>query len=125
MALTAELIRKGAAILQEPCPRCGSVQIRYNGKIYCTNEDDLQSLLNPEARTESPPPGPAKVEPTHDRSSQSFPDTTGPLRKLLQDKLDALSKQLESTTDAEEQAKILNLISKYLETLEKAKKADK
>jgi len=122
MALTAELIRRGASILQEACPRCGSVQIKYNGKIYCTNEDDLESLLHPETHAQAPLDS-VKIERPHERPVQPASDTTGPLRKLMQDKLDALTKQLDETTDIEEQTRILDLISKYLETLEKAKKS--
>jgi len=130
MAYTAELVRRGATILQEPCPRCGGVQIKYRGKIFCTNEDDLEVLLNPETEDKkkeavaSAPPGPFKVEEsTRMKVSEPASPATESLRKLLEEKLDALSKQLDSTTDIEEQARILDLISKYLETLEKTKRS--
>jgi UPF0148 protein len=120
MALTAELIRKGATILQEPCPRCGSVQIKFKGKTYCTNEDDLNSLLAPESER----PRVQVASPIEDAKKipQASSQATDSLKKLLDDKLSNLSKQLDSTTDIEEQAKILELISKYLETLEKLKR---
>jgi hypothetical protein len=46
------------------------------------------------------------------------------LRKLLEEKLASASKQLEGTTDVSEQSKLLDLISKYLETLEKLNKTN-
>jgi uncharacterized Zn finger protein (UPF0148 family) len=118
MAATAELIRRGASILQEACPRCGSVQIRYNGKVYCTNEDDLESLLNPDLRQVVAVP---KVESSEPVKSTS--PATDSLRKLMEEKLTELSKQLDSSTDPGEQARLLELISKYLDTLEKVKRA--
>ncbi len=121
MALTAELIRRGASILQEPCPRCGSVQIKYRGKVYCTNEDDLEALLNPESPRETPAPARGKVE--DQKEPKTVSQTEDSLRKLLEDKLNNLSKQLDSTNDLDEQGRILNLISKYLETLEKIKRS--
>jgi UPF0148 protein len=122
MTLTAELIRRGATILQEPCPRCGAVQIRYGGKVYCTSEDDLESLLS-EGSGQSPrehPPAQAKVGGAV-TGGQNSSDNMESLKKLLDDKLKNLSKQLDGTTDIDEQTRILNLISKYLETLEKVK----
>jgi len=118
---SAELVRRGATLLQEACPRCGGVQIRYQGKVYCLNEDDLDSVLNPKPQREQAfqqIPKKAEVRPagTISQSSES-------LRKLLEEKLDNVSKQLESTTDVDEQARLLELISKYLETLEKLKHA--
>lgn len=128
MAHTAELVRRGATILQEPCPRCGGVQIKYRGKVYCTNEDDLESLLNPEIEEKkeppaSAPPGPQRVEESAKRAAETASPATESLKKLLEEKLNTLSKQLDSTTDIEEQARILDLISKYLETLEKTKRS--
>ena len=117
MAITAEIIRHGASILQEACPRCGSVQIKYKGRVYCTNEDDLESLLNPVTLRETPTP--QKVE--EQKSAPAHSQATDALRKMLEEKLSNLSKQLDSTTDLDEQARILDLMSKYLETLEKTK----
>ena len=118
MVLAADLVRRGASILQEPCPRCGAVQIRYKGKVYCTNEDDLESLLNPSLEKEAIVH--EKVEEPKPVAAPS--QATDSLRKMLEEKLNNLSRQLESTTDPVEQTRILDLMSKYLETLEKAKK---
>jgi len=119
MALTAELLERGATLLQEPCPRCGSVQIKYKSKTYCTNEDNLQELLNPESEKETTPT--AKIE-VPEKVRPMSPATEN-LRKLMEEKLSELSKQLDATTDPAELARLLDLISKYLETLEKIKRA--
>jgi len=125
MITTAELIRRGAAILQEPCPRCGAVQIRYKGRIYCTNEGDLNSILNSSGAVELPPTQiktGLKNEEKPSTGSQ-VSQSSDSLRRLLEEKLNTVSKQLDSTTDLTEQAKLLDLISKYIETLEKLKKS--
>lgn len=105
----ADLLRRGATLLREPCPRCGGLQLRYMGKSYCINEDDIDSVLNPPV--EAPP---------KEAASSNMPT----LKKLVQEKLDSVSKQLESTTDVDEQSRLLDLISKYVETLEKLKKSE-
>jgi uncharacterized Zn finger protein (UPF0148 family) len=118
MVLAADLVRRGASILQEACPRCGSVQIKYKGKVYCTSEDDLESLRNPSS---------VKETIVYDKVEEHKPvpaasQAADSLRKMLEEKLNNLSKQLESTTSPDEQTRILDLMSKYLETLEKAKR---
>ena len=42
---TVELMRKGAVMIKEPCPVCNGVQLRYKGRVYCTNHDDLTVAL--------------------------------------------------------------------------------
>ena len=113
MITSADLLRRGATLLGEACPRCGGVQIRYEGRVYCLNEDDIESALT--AKQVKIDAKEVKPVPTTDASNT--------LRKMLKDKLAAVSKQLESTTDIEEQSKLLDLVSKYVETLQKLNKA--
>jgi UPF0148 protein len=109
----ADLLRRGATLLREACPRCGGVQIRYQGKVYCIAEDDLDSAL-------AGSPRPAVKQEAAKTTMRT--EATSTLRKMLEEKLGAVSKQLESTTDVEEQGKLLDLISKYVEMLEKLEK---
>ncbi len=120
---SADLLRRGATLLQEACPRCGGLQIRYQNRIYCLNEDDLSSLL----LSSSPPGGAAPPQ----RQQQQLPEPHGQvaspeggLRKILEEKLAEVSKQLASSQDPDEQAKLLELISKYVDTLDKLKRAN-
>lgn len=134
MVNAADLLRRGATLLREPCPKCGAVQIRYKGKIYCTNEDDLSSLLSegagPSVGEASRPsvsaavPQPAQSSATQRLQVTGQPQGTMGLQKILEEKLTSVSKQLDSTTDVEEQQRLLDLISKYVETLDKLKKAN-
>jgi uncharacterized Zn finger protein (UPF0148 family) len=45
MKQAANLVRRGATIISEPCKQCGGIQVRYHGKIYCTGHEDLSSVL--------------------------------------------------------------------------------
>jgi UPF0148 protein len=123
---TADLIRRGATLLNEPCPRCGGVQIRFKGRVYCINEDDIDSILS------SPLQQPTKAEPIvqpiteqakTDNTLQPKPSENAKLKATLEEKLGIISKQLETSQDFEQQAKLLDLISRYLETLGKLKRA--
>ena len=46
--LAAQLVRRGASVLAEPCPQCGAIQVRYLGKVHCTGHEDLSPLLKME-----------------------------------------------------------------------------
>jgi uncharacterized Zn finger protein (UPF0148 family) len=115
MITSADLLRRGATLLQEACPRCGGVQIRYQGKIYCLNEDDIESAL-------SPKPEQSRQTKKEESKPSLVSEASSTLRKTLEEKLASVSKQLEATTDVEEQGRLLDLISKYVETLEKLNK---
>ena len=117
----ADLLRRGATLLQEPCERCGGVQIKFEGKTYCMNEDDLEAVLSPK-RPEAGQP--VEAVPKKEAKAPAGESSSESLRKLLENKLEIVSKQLDSTIDLEEQAKLLDLISKYVETLGKIKKSD-
>lgn len=113
MATSADLLRRGATLLQEACPKCGGVQLKYHGKIYCLNENDLDEVLSPKQA----------VQPSTKVEKIAASEGAVSLRKLLEEKLAAASKQLEGTSDVQEQSRLLDLISKYIETLDKLDKS--
>lgn len=122
MVSSADLLRKGASLLREPCPKCGGLQIRYQGKTYCINEDNLDSVLSP--KPEKPVAHIVQPVPKKEEEEGKRPQPMAgadPLRQLLEEKLGRVSKQLEETTDLQQQASLLDLISKYIETLERLK----
>jgi UPF0148 protein len=49
MKLAADLVSKGATMLGEPCPKCGGIQVRYRGRVYCTSHDDLSGATSSQA----------------------------------------------------------------------------
>ena len=117
MVTTADLIRKGATLLNEPCQKCGGVQIRFQGNVFCVNEDDISSILKVGGRPKVQEQTQVTLEKPRPAQSSY---TQGPegLRSLLQDKLALVAKELENSKDFDQQAKLLDLMFKYLETLE-------
>ncbi|HKW05312.1 MAG TPA: Sjogren's syndrome/scleroderma autoantigen 1 family protein [Nitrososphaerales archaeon] len=117
MAATAELMIKGATLLREACPKCGGVQIKFQGRNYCTAEDNLEKALLQDSTKEEIPSNKPEAKAPGPASEQ-----LDSLESILEKKLSVASEQLEKTTDVGEQAKLLDLISKYVETLGKLKK---
>lgn len=102
---TVELMRKGAIMMKEPCPVCNGVQLRYKGKVYCTNHDDLSVAL--QAR------------------EILFPDVSEDLRNLLLVKLKESMSLLESERDSEKLDQLVSLMTKYVELLRKLEPAQR
>jgi hypothetical protein len=92
--------------------------MKYGDRIVCLNEDDVDAILSPSRSAEKT----AERRSTPPEAKQQ--GHASPARKVIEDKLDAVSKQLASSSDPNEQATLLDLISKYAETLEKLKKAE-
>jgi UPF0148 protein len=55
--LMAEMLRRGATLLREPCPECGGILLRYNGKDVCPACSGITSIEElEEAPKASPQP---------------------------------------------------------------------
>jgi UPF0148 protein len=102
---TVELMRKGAVMLKEPCQVCNGVQIRYKGRVYCTNHDDLSVALQ--------------------AKEILFPDVSEDLRNLLLVKLKESMSMLESEKDSEKLDRLVSLVTKYVELLRKLEPAQR
>jgi UPF0148 protein len=99
MKQTVELVRKGAAILGEPCQTCGGVQIRYHGKTYCTSHEDLSAVLQ--------------------ERDVSLDSVVAGLRQLLLSKVSESMSLLEKEHDSAKQDALVTLMTKYYELLQK------
>jgi UPF0148 protein len=97
--LTVELMRRGAVMLKEPCPTCNGVQLRYKGKVYCSNHDDLSVALQ--------------------AKEMSFPDVADDLRNLLLTKLRELMSLLEGEKDLAKLDQLVSLMTGYVELVRK------
>ncbi|MDG6928812.1 MAG: hypothetical protein JRN39_01690 [Nitrososphaerota archaeon] len=53
--LTVELMRHGATLLKEPCPKCGGIMLRYKGVDVCPADSGMTSLAELEERARPPP----------------------------------------------------------------------
>jgi UPF0148 protein len=96
---TVELMRRGAVMIKEPCPVCNGVQLRYKGRVYCTNHDDLSVALQ--------------------AKEILFPDVSEDLKNLLLVKLKESMSLLENERDSEKLDRLASLMSKYVELLRK------
>lgn len=99
MQLTVELMRRGAVMLKEPCPTCNGVQVRYKGKVYCTSHDDLEVVLSAREIT--------------------YSDVAAGLREMLLIKVKENMVLLQNENDAEKQDRLISLISKSVDLLNK------
>lgn len=99
MKLAAELVSKGAAMLAEPCPLDGGIQVRYRGKVYCTVHDDLYSI----AKT----------------TTVSFDTVVAQMREALLTKLNEAATKLGTELDGAKQDELVSLMTKYFELLQK------
>ena len=104
MKVSVELVRRGATMLAEPCQTCGGIQVRYHGKTYCTNHEDLSQLLS------------AKLV--------SYESVAASMRELLLSKLNESVALLEKEGDPAKQEQLVSLMSKYFDLLQKAAKKE-
>ena len=52
--LLVELLRRGATLLREPCPRCGGLMVRYKGVTFCPRCWGIKSIEEIEERVKPP-----------------------------------------------------------------------
>ena len=98
----AEMLLKGATLLSEPCPYCSGVRVMKEGHALC-----IGCGKEPEKRVIP------EKEP---------PEAKSQLEKILELKLQKLSKDLEQEEDHKKQQEILQSIRSIIETIEKTKK---
>ena len=92
-----KMLLQGATLLAEPCPYCKGVRVMSNGYALC-----VSCGSKPEKKT---------VPVTNfDNSS---------LKDVLQQKIESLSKELESESDHKKQQDILKMINSLLDTANK------
>jgi UPF0148 protein len=103
--VTVELMRRGAVMIKEPCSVCNGVQLRYKGRIYCTNHDDLTVALQ--------------------AKEILFPDVAEDLKNLLLVKLKESMSLLENERDSEKLEPMISLMTKYVELLRKLEPAQR
>lgn len=99
MKLAAELVRKGATMLAEPCPQCGGIQVRFRGKVHCTSHEDLSEIAGTEGA--------------------SFGDVVAMVKGVLISKMGEAAHSLEAEKDLDRQQRLTALMNSYFELLEK------
>ena len=101
-----EMLLKGATLLAEPCPYCKGVRIMKDGNAMCINcgrEPDKSEIA---------------------QKTTEDPNLTKPSSVLfsLKNKLDEMTKELESEKNHEKQQQILKSINSLIEAIDKLEK---
>ena len=86
-------------MMKEPCPTCNGVQLRYKGKVYCSNHDDLNLAIQ--------------------AKEISFPEVADDLKNLLLAKLRESMSLMEGEKDLEKLDRVVSLMTGYVELLKK------
>jgi UPF0148 protein len=105
----ASLLLRGATLLNEPCPSCGGVQVRFQNKKICINHCDLQEVAGAPQKESS--------IPTKDDMMST---NRALVKSLIQEKIMLLVQQLRGENDISLQKVRAELIELYLRILEKA-----
>jgi UPF0148 protein len=99
MKLAAELVSRGATMMAEPCHKDGGIQVRYRGKVYCTTHDDLSTIAT--------------------TSTVSFDTVVAQMREVLLNRLNEAATELGAEKDGSKQDRLVSLMTKYFELLQK------
>ena len=105
----ASLLLRGATLLNDPCPSCTGVQVRFENKIICINCCNLPASGTQATRRES------------NFNNQAKMITDKELAKsVIQEKIMLLVQQVRDENDISSQKIKAELIDLYLRILEKA-----
>ncbi len=99
----AELLRRGATMLAESCPQCGSPLMKVEDDIYCATCDRRIVYANSDEEAET----------------QAVKVLIPQLRETLIRKLSSLTNVLETENDTEALTKLANLMVLLLQALHK------
>ena len=105
----ASLLLRGGTLINDPCPSCKGVQVRFQNENICINGCDPQDLVGKATRTESAVNDQEVNRNTNRRLAQS----------IIQEKIILLIQQLRDENDISAQMIKADLIESYLRILEK------
>ncbi|TFF87068.1 hypothetical protein EU519_00480 [Candidatus Thorarchaeota archaeon] len=103
----ADLLRRGATMLAQPCPHCGSPLMKAGDEVFCTT---CNSRIGEEQREQ------ISLEKKIDSS------VFAALRMNIIQKLNALNEVLEREVDVDTLTRLANLLLLLLQSLEKLEK---
>jgi uncharacterized Zn finger protein (UPF0148 family) len=141
----ADLLLKGGTLLSNSCAKCNGVQVRYKDEIICvscgrktketTNSDVTQQQQQQQQKIEDDEEGKKQQQQTYSLQDSNLSKknefkvptvfesniTNTMNTKRIKDKINFLITTLENENDIQIQNTKLDLISKYLEVLDKLK----
>ena len=100
-----DMLLKGATLVTEPCPYCKGVRIMLDGDAFCVNCGKE----------------PHKVKKIELLEEKMLLTSKQSVIKILEKKLEILSKELEEEPDHKKQQEILKSINSVIETITKLK----
>jgi UPF0148 protein len=105
----ASLLLKGGTLINDPCPSCTGVQVRFQNENICINGCNPQDLVGKATRTE-----PAVTNEEVNRNT-----SRGLAKSIIQEKIILLIQQLRDENDISAQMIKADLIESYFRILEK------
>ena len=138
----ADLLLKGGTLLSESCAKCRGVQVRYKEETVCvscgriikekTNNDEMTKQIEEEQQQQQQQQQQPELPPIQDFNLSKKKEFKVPTvfdsriintmyTKIITDKINFLITTLENENDILIQNTKLDLISKYLEVLDKLK----
>ncbi|MFY9868503.1 MAG: Sjogren's syndrome/scleroderma autoantigen 1 family protein [Candidatus Nitrosopolaris sp.] len=107
----ASLLLRGATLLNDPCPSCAGVQVRFQNKDICINCCTLQDTVTQATHRES-----------NANNEEAKMITDRELAKsIIQEKIMLVVQQLRDENDISSQKIKAELIELYLRIMEKAR----
>lgn len=105
----ASLLVKGGTLTDEPCPKCGGVQVKFSDKTTCIN-----------CGNESKAGVQQKAAPERAASAQGSAGLAS-AALLIEEKIGLLAAEIKSESDISAQKQKAELLESYLRILEKTK----
>ncbi|MCK4483639.1 MAG: hypothetical protein KAU89_02360 [Candidatus Thorarchaeota archaeon] len=99
----ADLLRRGATMLAQGCPQCGSPLMKIGDDVYCTTCDRRIVVVDSQEQAES----------------QTVKALIPELHEILLKKLKTLSDVIEAENNTEALTKLANLMVLLLQSLER------
>lgn len=103
----AELLRKGASMLAQPCPNCGSPLLKMDDRIYCVSCEQQFAEHSGGQTTLS-----------QSTASSESPDILMDLHNTLVNKLKLIGDGIEQHQTVESLTQLVTLLLRVLEALE-------
>jgi uncharacterized Zn finger protein (UPF0148 family) len=117
----ASLLVKGGTLTNEPCPKCGGVQVRLADKTTCINcgNEVKAGAAAAAAAIAQPPKAEEKAAPPPQAASS--PNLLSSAASLIEEKIALLAAEIRSESDISLQKQKAELLESYLRILEKTK----
>ena len=113
----ASLLLKGGTLINDPCPSCTGIQVRFQNENICINGCNPQDLVGKATRTES---AVTSDEVNKNKNRNRNRNTNKSLAKsIIQEKIILLIQQIGDENDISTQKIKADLIESYLRILEK------